>query len=73
MESTTTVSRRAKQRAQRPQVGLVAGREDQDGLGAQPVGELLFELQVKACGPVQEPGTGDTRPVARAAPRARPA
>ncbi len=42
-----TVSPGAEDRAQRAQVGLVAGGEDQRRLGAQPVGQLLLELQVQ--------------------------
>ena len=41
----------AENRPQRAKVGLVAGSEDQRGLGPKPVGELPFELQVQAVVP----------------------
>jgi hypothetical protein len=59
-ESTTTVS----QGAERAEVGLLAGREDDRVVGAHPVGELLLELEVQAGRAVEQARPGQAGPVA---------
>ena len=55
---------RAEDRPEGAEVGLVAGGEDQRSLGAEPVGQLLLELEVQVGGPVQEARSGQARAVA---------
>src|SRR4051812_32167002 len=50
-------------RAERADVRLVAGGEDQGGLGAHPVGELALELEVQGDRPVEQPRAGQAGPV----------
>ncbi len=53
-----------EQCAQRADVGLVAGAEDDRGLGPHPFGDLTLELEVKGDRPVQQPRAGQPGPVA---------
>ena len=46
-----------------PDVGLVAGGEDERRLGAHPVGELLLELDVERDRAVEQAGAGERRAV----------
>ena len=54
----------ANQRADRPQVGLHAGREHQRRFLADPLGQLGFKLFVQLQRPVQKTGTGAARAIA---------
>ena len=49
----------AEDRADRPGVRLVAGREHQHLLGLHPLGELLLELEVERRRPVQQARAGE--------------
>ena len=51
-------------RPERAEVGLMPGREDQRALGAQPVGELLLELEMQVGRAVQEARAGQAGAVA---------
>ena len=48
----------AEDRAERAQVGLMAGGEDERVLGAEPIGELALELDVQIDRAVQKAGAG---------------
>jgi hypothetical protein len=50
-------------RADRAQVRLVAGGEDDHVLGPHPVGELALQLDVHRGGPVEQPRAGYAGPV----------
>ena len=51
-------------RAERREVGLVAGREHERGVGVHPFGDLPLELQVQRDRPVQEARAGEPGAVA---------
>ena len=51
-------------RAERAEVGLVAGREHERGLGPEPLGELALELEVQVDRAVQKPRAGQSGAVA---------
>ncbi len=55
--------RGAKQRPERPEIGLVPRGEDERVLGAHPIRELALELEVQRSGAVQQPRTREARPV----------
>ena len=63
-ESTTTVSAGPEQRAERADVGLVAGGEDDRLLGAHPLRELALELEVQRRRAVEQARAGQARAVA---------
>ena len=63
-ESTTTVSLGPEDRAERAEVGLMAGGEHERGLAAEPVGQLPLELEVQVGGAVQEARSGQPGAVA---------
>jgi hypothetical protein len=48
----------------RPEVGLVAGREDEAGFLAQELRQVRLEPFMQVEGPVQEPAAGAARAVA---------
>jgi hypothetical protein len=52
-----------EQRADRRQIGLMAGREDERRFGVEPLGELLLERHVQIDGAVQEARAGQAGPV----------
>src|SRR4051794_24896743 len=53
-----------QQRAERAEVGLVAGGEDERLLGAHPGGQLALELKVQGDGPVEQPRPGQPGAIA---------
>ncbi len=55
---------RPQQRAQRADVRLVAGREDDRVLGAHPLGELALEVEVQVDRAVEQPRAGEAGAVA---------
>jgi hypothetical protein len=55
---------RSEHRAERADVGLVAGGEHDRVLGVHPLGELLLELQVQRGGAVEQPRAGQPGSVA---------
>ena len=59
-----TVSPGREDRAERADVGLVAGREDERVLGAHPLGQLALELQVQVERAVEQPRAGQAGAVA---------
>ena len=63
----------AEQRAERADVGLVAGGEHDRVLGVHPLGELALELQVQGRGAVEQARAGQAGAVAVRARRGRPA
>ena len=63
---------RRQQRAERREVRLRAGREDERLLGAHPVGDLLLELEVQRDRAVEQARAGQAGAVRRAARRAAP-
>ncbi len=54
----------AEQRAERADVGLVAGGEDDRVVGVHPLGQLALELEVQRGGAVQQARTGQPRAIA---------
>ena len=62
-----------EQRAERADVRLVAGGEDDRVLGAHPLGELALELEVQRRRAVEQARAGQPGAVRGAARRARPA
>ena len=63
-ESATTVSAGPRIVPERADVGLVAGREHERRLGAEPLGELALELEVQVGGAVEEARAGQAGAVA---------
>jgi hypothetical protein len=55
---------RRQDRAECPDVGLVAGREHERVLGAHPLGDLALQLEVEVERPVQQPRAGQPGAVA---------
>ena len=52
--------RGTEDRAERTEVGLMAGREHERGLGPEPLGELRLERQVQADRAVEKPRAGQS-------------
>ena len=55
---------RRQDRAERADVRLVAGGEDERRFGLEPFGELALELDVEVGGAIEEPGSGQSGPIA---------